>query len=254
MRRTPWLLALLILPLLAGCARTPGPEELRWFVKAQDTFDQASSRDDFLHAAAMYQEILDRGFRSGAVLYNQGNALMQGGQRGRAIAAYRQATRYRARDPYLEANLRYALGGGSEASRRSLVEYLFFWQDWLSYPEKYQLLAALAGLAAVLGLLGLVLRRVLCWRLAVACLGLALVIGTSAGYDWYRYEHVHHGVVITGKALARKGNSTSYQPALSAPLEEGTEFVIVERRGDWLLVQLAGGQEGWVEESAVESY
>jgi hypothetical protein len=65
---------------------------------------------------------------------------------------------------------------------------------------------------------------------------------------------VRHGVVITGKTIARKGNSTSYQPALSSPLEEGTEFVIVERRGEWLLVQLAGGQEGWVEESAVETY
>ena len=53
---------------------------------------------------------LDRGQISGAVLYNQGNAFMQAGQRGRAIAAYRQARRYLGPDLFLEANLAYALG------------------------------------------------------------------------------------------------------------------------------------------------
>ena len=58
----------------------------------------------------MYQAILDRGYVSGVVLYNQGNAFMRAGQRGRAVAAYRQARRYLGPDPFLEANLAYALG------------------------------------------------------------------------------------------------------------------------------------------------
>lgn len=253
MPRLVWI-AMGIAALTAGCGRAPGPEELRLFVKAQDTFDQAVSRDDYLRAAAMYQEILDRGFHSGAVLYNQGNALMQAGQRGRAIAAYRQAMRYRARDPYLEANLRSALGGGSERARRSLVEYLLFWQDWLSYPEKFRLLAALAVLAAGLGLAAIALRRRRITQLALGCLSVALAIAVSAGYDWYRYDGLQHGVVTTAKLTARKGNSTSYQPALTAPLDEGTEFVVIERRGDWLLVRLPAGQEGWLEERGVVTY
>ena len=44
-----------------------------------------------------------------AVLYNQGNAWMRAGATGRALAAYRQAQRYRPRDPYLAANLQNAL-------------------------------------------------------------------------------------------------------------------------------------------------
>jgi tetratricopeptide (TPR) repeat protein len=243
-----------IAALAAGCGRAPGPEELRLFVKAQDTFDQAVGREDYLRAAAMYQEILDRGFRSGAVFYNQANSLMQGGQRGRAIAAYRQAVRYRPRDPYVEANLRNALGAGSDPGRRTLVDYLLFWQDWLSYPEKFRLLAALAGLAATLGLAGIALRRRLASQLAAGCLGLAAVVGVSAGYDWYRYDYTEHGVVTVAKVTARKGNSTSYQPALTAPLEEGTEFTVVDRRGGWLLVRLPAGQEGWVEDVAVTTY
>ena len=59
----------------------------------------------------MYQSLLDRGIRSGAILYNQGNAFMKAGHRGQAIAAYLEAKRYLPRNPYLDANLRFAQGG-----------------------------------------------------------------------------------------------------------------------------------------------
>ena len=86
----------------------------------------------------MDQEILDRGLLSGAVLYNQGNAFMRAGQRGRAIAAYRQARRYlgpiRSWRPIWPTPWEI-----SPARRRPLVEHLLFWQDWISYPAKFQL-------------------------------------------------------------------------------------------------------------------
>ena len=126
------LLWLLCLGLLPGCGQPLDLDSARRFQEAEKVFSQAKSAEDFLKAAAMYQEILDRGQVSGAVLYNQGNAFMQAGQRGRAIAAYRQARRYLGPDPFLEANLAYALGNQPAVRRRPLVEHLLFWQDWLS--------------------------------------------------------------------------------------------------------------------------
>ena len=102
----------------AGCARSPDMESAQQFQAAQATFDAAETPEDFLRAAGLYQAILDRGYQSGAVLYNQGNAFMRAGQRGRAIACYRQAQRYRPRDPYLDHNLRYALGSSTPTPRQ----------------------------------------------------------------------------------------------------------------------------------------
>ena len=201
----------------------------------------------------MYQEIIDGGVASGAVWYNQGNAFMQAGQRGRAIAAYRQAQRYRPRDPYLEANLRFALRN-STLPRRSLMEYVLFWQNWLSLPEKYWLLGLAAGVAFVLGLIGLLSERRQLSRLALATLVPVLLLVLSVGYDAYRYRERTHGVVVQPETVARKGDAVSYEPALTGPLEEGTEFHVVERRGDWLLVHLPGGQEGWIEQHAAVLY
>ena len=105
-----------------GCGRGVDFEAAHAFQQAQTAFDQAASPEDFLKVAGMYQSILDRGLVSGAVLYNQGNAMMRAGERGRAIAAYREATRYRPTDPYLQANLRYALGDRALGRNNSAVD------------------------------------------------------------------------------------------------------------------------------------
>lgn len=244
------------LPLLAvGCSRAVDLDVSRTFQQAQAAFDKATTPDEFLAAASLYQQILDRGVVSGAVLYNQGNAYMRAGHRGRAIAAYRQAQRYRPRDPYLEANLRNALGvDPSPGRRKPLVEDLLFWQDWLSYPEKFTLLAAVAAMSFASAVVGLLLRRRLWTRMALAGLVVALVLAFSAGYDWYRFDHTTHGVIVAKKAVARKGNAASYEPAFTESLVEGAEFTLCDRRGDWLLIRLRGGQEGWVKDDEAVVY
>ena len=247
-------LGMAFLVLLSGCSRPLDLDSARLFQEAEKTFAAAKSPDDFLKAAAMDQEILDRGQISGAVLYNQGNAFMQAGQRGRAIAAYRQACRYLGRDPLLEANLSYALGNPPAVRRRPLVEYLLFWQDWFSYPEKFYLAAVGVGVTFLLAVASLFVRRRMLARLAMLGLAISLLLVFSAGYDWYRYQWKVHGVILQRQTVVRKGNAESYEPALTAALEEGAEFDLLERRGDWLWIRLAGDQEGWIPDKAAVVY
>jgi hypothetical protein len=245
------LLVVAVIPLLliAGCRPAPDGDLLRKFQAAQEAFDKASRPEEFVKVAAMYQEILDSGVVSGAVLYNQGNALVRARQPGRAIAAYRLAQRYRPRDPDLDANLRSAQGAdASAAGRRPLVEMLLFWQNWLSYPEKFYAAASVAILAFALSLLALLTRRRLRKRMTLVAVMLLGVLCFSAAYDWYRFDCIVHGVIARPKVVARKGNAASYEPAFTEPLTEGTEFRLRERRADWLLIELAGGEEGWIEQ------
>ncbi len=239
-----------------GCALRPDLEVSRKFQEAQAIFDEAATPQDFMHAAAVYQEILDSGVRSGAVLFNQGNALMRAGQPGRAIAAYRQAERFRPGDPYLEANLQYALGSSPDeaGSSRPLLEYVLFWQDWIGYAAKFRLLGAAAAVTFLLACIGLFVSSRLPLRLAVASLLATAILAGSAAYDWNRFDRLEHGVIVANDVVARKGNNPSYQPAFTKPLEDGTEFSVRERRGDWLLIRLSGNQKGWIEDSAAVVY
>jgi len=240
--------------LILGCQPQADTAVLTKFQAAQQAFDQAQEPPDFLRVAALYQEILDAGFVSGAVLYNQGNAFMKAGEQGRALACYRQAQRYRPRDPYVAANLRTALGGAGADEVKPLLEYLLFWQRWLSYPEKFQLSTVGAAATFGLGTLSLFASGVWWKRAAGLALGLTLVLAFSAAYDWYQFGHRKHGVIVEADVVARKGNAASYEPAFTGSLAEGTEFRALERRGGWVLIRLRGAQEGWVPADTVVVY
>ncbi len=260
-KRTPrtgiWIACLLpMLLVCVGCGRRVSIEVAADFQRAQDEFDGAQSPEDYLKAAAVYESIRDQqGVVSGAVLYNLGNAYMRAGQRGRAIAAYRDASRYRPRDPYLLANLKYAVQSDTVTPRRPLLEYVFFWQNWVGYHEKFVMVAALAILSFVVAVIGLWLppRRVWMW-VALAALAVTAVFAFSAAYDWHRFDRVVRGVVVVDELEARKGNGQSYEPAFASPLPEGTEFTLRETRDDWLLIRLEGQKEGWVEVHQIVLY
>lgn len=253
MTRAFALLALFV--FLAGCERRIDSEQARLFENAGKAFESAKTPDDFARAAAKYQELLDppNRFVSGEVYYNLGNAWMRAKKPGRAIAAYRQAERYMPRDPYLEANLREALRAEPDA-HRPIVETVVFWQNWLSYPEKFYLATAAIAAALLLAAAKLfvpsrLLKRTV-WLLA-ACSLLAVF---SAAYDVWRFDLVRHGATVEADVVARKGNAETYEPALTGNLPEGTEFRLLDRRANWLFIHLSGGQEGWIAEKSAVVY
>ena len=238
----------------AGCGPSVDPAMYAKFQAAQDRFEQANNSSQFLQAAATYQEILDAGVVSGAVLYNQGNAFMRAGERGRAIACYRQAKRHRPRDPYLDANLRYALGEKNSGRAKPIIEYILFWSEWISYHGKFQASLVCAMVTFCVSVASLFVKPQLLRRIAavVLCATIAFVI--SAGYDWYRFSHLKHGVVVADEVVARKGDSESYQPAFTKPLDEGTEFQVLDQRNGWTHMRLEGSQDGWVPSKDVTVY
>lgn len=240
----------------SGCGGAADLQTSRNFQQAEQAFADAARPEDFLRVAGLYQEILDRGFVSGTVLFNQGNAWMRAGQRGRAIAAYRQAQRWKPRDPYLDANLNNALASNAtDSTRSSPMDYILFWQDWLSYREKFLLTTITLGFTLLLGIVSRLLPQPRLWkRLGLACLAWTLLTGISTARDWYRYDFVMHGVVVQSETIARKGNSQNYEPAFTSALRDGTEFEVRERRGDWLRIHVAQAGEGWIPAHAATTY
>jgi tetratricopeptide (TPR) repeat protein len=249
---------LLWVALLVSCGRSPDLQLASSFEEAGQKFLQAQTTEDYLRVAARYESILSADFVSGAVLFNLGNCYLRAGRPGHALAAYRQAERYRPTDPYLQANLRQALPAGQRLLRkpRSWIENVFFWQRWLSYPDKGLLLAATATVTTLLAMLALLrtAARRLLKRCAAFTLLLTLLAGSSLALDAYQYVATRHGVVVSEQIVARKGNSEIYDPAFTEPLVVGTEIHIEAEQGGWYHVELDGGLSGWVPQAAVVTY
>src|SRR6202789_3473040 len=137
-RIVPTLIALIVVLPGEALAAGPGTRE-RTFVHALEVFDAAKLPGDYRESAALLESLLADGFRNGAVYYNLGNAFFRAGEFGRSIAAYRKATTYRPRDPYLEANLQQALSvapGRLPEPPAPWWRHVLFWNGWLSFPEK----------------------------------------------------------------------------------------------------------------------
>ena len=221
-------------------------EHVRTFQDAQSAFDAG----DYRQSAALYGQLLDQGVRSGTVYYNLGNAWVKADEPVRAVAAYYFAKRYIPNDPHLNANLRAVLtgNGGTLPSESSLIESLFFWQNWVGYTEKIWFSLACAVLAFLGGVLCLFRQSKWLRRGTIGLVVFTAIAFVSVGYDWYRFERVGQ-VIVIAHALPRKGNSEQYEPVFVSPIPFGTLAVILDERNGWYSLRFPGGQEGWLPHS-----
>jgi hypothetical protein len=175
--------------------------------------------------------------------YNAGNAWFQSGELGRAISCYRQAEIFRPFDATIKENLTTARALTVDVVERKsslnlaalpirwicaaiIVTSFLFWTLLLVHI-RYRTRASLAVLIASLVV-----------TLSIVFIGLVA------------WNHVgREGVVIVGEIYGRKGPAYSYRTVFHEPLHDGLEFHIVDRRSDWILVELADRRRCWIPSS-----
>jgi hypothetical protein len=53
-------------------------------------------------------------------------------------------------------------------------------------------------------------------------------------------------VIADDGVLVRRGNGLAYPPRYETPVNRGVEARLLFARGDWLKIELASGDSGWV--------
>jgi hypothetical protein len=211
------------------------------------------ARQKFLAAAGAYAALQERGFQSAALARNTGNAYLLGGDLPRAILEYRQGLRLEPADSLLHANLAYA-------------------RDQVAYPETngfarpaeefplVSLLRAsfricLLATAAIYVVAWLALARWWTRRttqasaVSVCAFFLTACFSLCVAFDVYknRNETIHPVLVVAqDDVFLRKGNGFSYPPRSETPLNRGVEARLLHSRGNWLQIELASGEIGWI--------
>lgn len=219
--------------------------------------DPAAAHDLYRKAALRFERIAgEGGIDNGKLYYNIGNAYFRMQDLGRAILNYRRAELFIPNDANLQQNLAYALQRRKDAieveTQTKVLHTLFFWHyEVPARARAWLFAAAFTGAWGAAALLLFVQRSALKWLAgilavcAVACLASLLV---EAGAQ----ETARRGVIIAESAVARKGDSESYEPSFQDALHAGTEFQMLEDRGDWLNVALADGRSCWLPRADVE--
>jgi hypothetical protein len=226
------------------------------FAAPSDDFKSANQLFDtgkFTEAAAVYEKIEPK---TAHVYFNLGNAHFREGKLGLAILDYERARRLAPRDPDIAANLKFAeqrLGVDDvnapphawQRFLRSIIESRSP-TEWGGYEVAALWLTALAiGVCIYIPRL----RTGLLAIAAVAFVGFAASV-FALGREVLNERTAPAAVVVVTETDARFAPMPD--STIHFKLTEGTRVVIREDRGQWLFVERADGQQGWVKSDSIE--
>ena len=175
---------------------------------------------------------------------------------GRAVLNYRRAQQYAPNDPSLQQNLDYArarrLDRVEEPQETRVLKTLFFWHYDISTRVRSLVFAGcFVFLWLGAGIRLLTRRPFLSWMTTIL-FSLSVLFLASLAVETVQCRKAQPGVVTSEEIVARKGDSETYEPSFREPLHAGTEFELLEVRGEWYHVELINGQCCWVPAKAVE--
>lgn len=202
-----------------------------------------------MQAEGLYRELSTEYADRPQLLVDWGNAALMAQEPGRAVLAYRRALLLDRDEVRARRNLSFVRERLPEWLPRpkagGAVDTLFFWHQGMSVQAR-QVAGAVAFALAVLllvpgrrGLRRVALLPLLVWGAMLV----SVVIERDAAQD---------GVIVAGGGVLRTADSMGAPPALGRPMPAGAEVLVKEARGDWVRVELADGQGGWLQASSVE--
>ena len=222
---------------------------------ASDAFRNANELYDagkFAEAAAAYEKIEPK---TAYVYYNLGNAWFRQDKLGLAVLNYERARKLAPRDPDILANLKFAQQrlGVDEANTPPRAVQRFLRSviasrtptEWSVYELAALWLSALAIGAWIY------FPRMRTGLLIIAAAGVAgFVASTFAlSYQMINDHTAPAAIVMATSAEARFAPMPD--STIHFRLVEGTEVAVREDRGQWLFVERADGQQGWVKSEAI---
>jgi len=211
----------------------------------------------YLKSAMRFEKIArEGGIQNGKLYYNIGNVYFRMKDIGRAILNYRRGGQYIPSDPNLQQNLKYARARRvdkiEERQKTIVLKTLFFWHYDLSIGIRvfiftlfFMLLWFFLAIRLFIG------KSLLGWCIALAAT-LSFLFAGSLLIDAVYLHKIRPGVVISPEIVSRKGNSETYERSFKEPLHSGTEFTLIEERGNWYHIELHDSRRCWLPKADVE--
>ncbi len=233
---------LIFLPNLSWAEETILAEANSFFSQAVDAVDQDTAKS-LLDKALLRYEQLYRDQPSGRLAYNIGNTYYQLDNKPMALVYYKRAMQEIPNDTNLLHNMELVR---EELQLQSLApETGFAWLPPFVKNRLHLIFLISYGLFWLTATIRYAKKPFMPLALPVTLLFLTLTCSTVIGMNWLQ-PAPQEGVITASDTLGRQGNGRSFEPSFNEPLAVGTEFIILEKRGYWLRIQLHQGEECWI--------
>jgi tetratricopeptide (TPR) repeat protein len=239
-----WPISIVIVVVLSFAAHGQKKELL---AKAESAYDHKQYKE----AIAAYEQLLAEGYKSWILHYNLGNAYYRNDQLGKAIWHFELARKLNPDDEDVRINLGIVSAKTidkidsrenffiSAVKTNILSTFTTRTWAWLSIAFAF----AASALFLLFSFSSTPTFKRLFFGSAVACT--FLLLGSYLlGYSALSSKYDNKFAVILSREVKVMNEPT---PVASAKftLHEGTRIRVVEGNGDWLLIKLENGNEGW---------
>ena len=213
-------------------------------------------KGDFSRAAQAYQQAIASGARCASMYYNHGTAALKSGQIGPAVLSFERGLRLDPDDEDLQYNLQQALQqiSGPLAAAALLPRPQAWMLRW-SLHTWQSLTIALWFMAVLFIVLRLIFMRRFNWLrgaglLISLLLFAAALLASVLSLDRQAIQSRGDAVMIAATAQAAREADADKAP-VAFTLQPGQPLQIIERRGDWLRVELLNGLQAWLPQSSI---
>ena len=202
-------------------------------------------------AARLEPLFTDQTLDQAGMAYNIGNSWYLAGHYGYAVLWLRRAEQLNQHDPRLRQNLAYV-----RSQRLDNLPELFG-SPWLT--TLYGWSGSLWWLA-ICGVVYLLFWWQL-WRFIRSgfvqgnrLLGISVLMLVVLSSQVFRIVYTpveSDGVITVREVVARKGPGLIYNPAFTASLNQGTEFILLQQDHGWNEVEFSNGEKAWLPAGAI---
>lgn len=247
---------LFLLLLMTSCQNEIIEPELSSALnEAESLYKRALESDDaaefFFRAAVIWEHAVEQwGLKNGYIYYNIANSWMNGGDTGKAVLYYRKAQLYLPGNEKIQQNLNLArqsiVFSIPDEEINPLFKTLFFVHYEFSRKTRLNVLISLLLFLSIGGSIYIfrknrILLNSMYILTAISFIFIFSLLTSALSPD--------EGVVLKG-VTARQGDSNGYERSFTEDFPPGIEFSILEKRSDWLFIELNDGRTCWIPEES----
>lgn len=234
-----------ILVFLSFAAPALGNDDLR---KAEKAYDNRKYPEAIEH----YEKLIKDGFKAHQLYFNLGNAYYRNNQLGKAIYNYELALKMEPNDEDVRINL--GIASSKTVDKVDSKENFFISavksNVLYSYPTSTWAWWSIAGISltsilffAFIGSSRLFAKRI---YLFLSLLFFSLFfVSYFIGYSALKTKFENKFAIILSREVKVVNEPTPLGKS-KFTLHEGTKIKVVEKNGDWVLIKLDNGNEGWI--------
>ncbi len=224
----------------------------------RQTTDVADAKEAFLSSSKKYQMLVDSGISNWQLYTNLGNAYLQSGELGRAIANYEKALHLEPTNSQAEKNLALAdskvvnnHARENSASNVSTFNRLFL--DTVGANSMKVMVAVTSiifwGLCAV----RIFWRAFPVGKYAVVALALLLLSLGSLVLNERGAPTRLNSVIVANDVILHEGDGEQFANVMKMEASQGIRVEQLATRGQWVQIQTEDGKKGWIHARDIEA-